>query len=297
MESTGSPGIVVISLEDNEMDKLKKELEVLKSWGIESIPVDKVLSMIEEVDGNEDMITGEDRVGASCPPCKEESEVDAFFKRTTSISITAHHVGGTIFYIDDTADGVYEFFDVDWNLIDNVQVGDRPYYYRVIKKGSKDKYYVYHDEVYDDLSWTYFKDGDYVYKSLGTSGDRGSGKTNTEIVMAEDNGAYVTENSYGHPTIWYQLQKMRDDEVGYCNDWFIPSAYEVNELRVAIKSGSIAGGIIAGSSYKESAFSKKWLWSSSDYSAKYSWYWGFNSQSWCYNYKNITNSVFFARAF
>ena len=279
------------------MNKLKKELEVLKSWGIESIPVDKILSMIDEVEVNEGVITGEDRVGASYSPCKEESEVDTFFKSITSITITAHPVGGTIFYIDDTADGVYEFFDAGGNVIKNVQVGDRPYAYRVIKKGSKDKYYVYHDKVYDNLRWTYFKDINYVYKSLGTSGDRGSGKTNTEIVMAEDNGAYITANSNGRPTIWYQLQKVRDDKVGYCDDWFIPSAYEINELRVAIKSGSITGGIIAGSSYKESAFSKKWLWSSSDYSAKYSWYWGLNSQSWCYNYKNITNSVFFMRTF
>ena len=53
MESTSSPGIVVIILEDKEMDKLKKELEVLKSWGIESIPVDKVLSMIERTEDTE----------------------------------------------------------------------------------------------------------------------------------------------------------------------------------------------------------------------------------------------------
>ena len=279
------------------MNKLRKDLEVLKSWGIESIPVDKILSMIDEVAGNEDVITGEDRVGASYPPCEKESEVDAFFKGITSITIDAHFVGGTIFYIDDTADGVYEFFDAYGNLIKNVQVGDKPYYYRVIKKGSKDKYYVYHDEVYDNLIWTYFKDINYVYKSLGTSSDRGSGKTNTEIVMAADNGAYIAENSNGYPTIWFQLQKVRDAKVGYCDDWFVPSAYEVNELKAAIKSGSITGGVIAGSSYKESVFSKKWLWSSSDYSAKYSWYWGLNSQSWCYNYKYLIHSVFFVRAF
>ena len=29
------------------MDKLKGDSEVLKSWGIESIPVDKVLSLIK----------------------------------------------------------------------------------------------------------------------------------------------------------------------------------------------------------------------------------------------------------
>lgn len=279
------------------MNKIKKELAVLKSWGIESVSIDKILSMIDEVEVNEDVITGENRVGASYSPHGEESEVDAFFKGITSITIDVHPVGGTIFYIDDTSDGVYEFFDGYGNLIKTVHVGDRPYYYRVIKKGSKDKYYVYHDEVYDDLNWTYFKDGDYVYKSLGTSGDRGSGKTNTEIVMAEDNGAYVAENSNGHPTIWYQLQKMRDDEVGSCNDWFIPSAYEVNELRVAIKSGSITGGIIVGSSYKESAFSKKWLWSSSEYSSQGAWFWSYGYQNWFDYNKDGSNSVFFVRAF
>lgn len=289
--------MVISSSEDKEMNRLKKELEVLKSWGIESIPVDKILSMIDEVEVNENALTGEDRAGASYLPCKEESEVDAFFKGITSITIDVHPVGGTIFYIDDTADGVYEFFDACGNLIKNIKIGDRPYYYRVIKKGSKDKYYVYHDEVYDNMRWAYCKDDNYVYKSLGTSGDRGSGKTNTEIVMAEDNGAYIAENSNGYPTIWYQLQKMRDAKVGYCNDWFIPSAYEVNELRVAIKSGSITGGIIAGSSYKESVFNSKWLWSSSEYSSQSAWYWYCNSQRWGDYYKDDLISVFFTRAF
>lgn len=261
------------------MDKLKEELEVLKSWGIESIPVDKVLSMIR----------GE---GVTFRfPLGERSAV------ISSAPTDLTPVGGTIFYIDNTSNGEYQFFDVDGNLIENVQVGDKPYAYRVIKKGSEDKYYVYHDEVYDNLIWTYCKEDNYVYKSLGTSGDGGSGKTNTEIVMAEDCGAYISKDSKGYPTIWYQLQQVRNAEVGGCDDWFVPSAYEVNELRVAIKSGSITGGKIAGSSYEESVFSKRWLWSSSEYSDKYSWYWGFNNQSWCYGYKNYNNSVFFVRAF
>lgn len=279
------------------MNKIKKELAVLKSWGIESVSIDKILGMIDEVEVNEDVLTGEDRVGASCTPCKEESEVDAFFKRTTSIIITAHHVGGTIFYIDDTADGVYEFFDVDWNLIDNVRVGDRPYYYRVIKKGSKDKYYVYHDEVYDKLRWTYYKGDNYAYKSLGTSGDRGSGKTNTEIAMAENNGAYVTENSNGHPTIWHQLQQVRLAKVGGCDDWFVPSKDEIELLRIAIKSGIITGGTIAGSSYEESLFTNKWLWSSSETSSQNAWYWYCDYHYWSNSRKSTYYSVFFARAF
>ena len=46
---------------------------------------------------------------------------------------TFEAVGGTIFYIDDTADGVYEFFDIDGNLMQSVNVGDRPYAYRVVR--------------------------------------------------------------------------------------------------------------------------------------------------------------------
>ena len=72
-------------------------------------------------------------------------------------------VGGTIFHIDDTADGEYQFFDIDGNIIKNVQVGDRPHYYRIIKKGSKDKYFVYYDEVFDKLRWTYCEGNNYVH--------------------------------------------------------------------------------------------------------------------------------------
>lgn len=266
------------------MDKLKKELEILRSWGIESIPVDKVLSMIDEVDVDEDGITGEDHV-------------DALFEGIASSIVTASPVGGKIFYIDDTADGIYEFFDADGNPIKNVQVGDRPYYYRVIKKGSKDKYYVYHDKVYDNLEWTYCKDKGYVHESLGTSNDIGSGKTNTEKVMAKDNGVYITVNSNGRPTIWHQLQQIRNAKADGCDDWFIPSLYEVEKLRKAIKSGIITGGAIAGSSYSDSVFNSKWLWSSSEASDQDAWNWFYYSQYW-YNYYKCNNfSVFFARVF
>lgn len=262
------------------MDKLKEELEVLKSWGIESIPVDKVLSMIEREEVTLRF------------PLGEQSTV------ITSTPTDLTPVGGTIFYIDDTADGVYEFFDADGNRIESVQVGDRPHAYRVIKKGSKDKYYVYHDEVYDKLEWTYYKGDAPVYESfLGITGYRGSGKTTTEIVMAKDNGAYITDNSDGCPTIWYRLQQVRDVKVGGCDDWFVPSEYEMEKLRKAILSGSVTGGKIAGSSYKESIFSRKWLWSSSEDSAQDSWHWSSNGQTWYTYGKNFNNSVFFARAF
>lgn len=148
------------------------------------------------------------------------------------------------------------------------------------------------------MEWTYYKGDVPVYESfLGITGYKGSGKTTTEIVMAKDNGAYITDDSDGSPTIWYRLQQMNDVRVGGCNDWFVPSVYEMEKLRTAIQLGSVTGGKIAGSSYKESVFSKNWLWSSSEDSARASWHWSSNGQSWYTYGKNFNNSVFFARAF
>ena len=215
----------------------------------------------------------------------------------TEIISDVKPVGGTIFYIDDTADGVYEFFDTWGNPIENVRVGDRPYYYRVIKKGFRDKYYVYHDKVHGNLKWTYSRDNYYVHESLGTHENIGSGKTNTEIVMAKDNGVYITANSNGRPTIWHQLQQIRNSKVGGCNDWFVPSRDETLMLREAIKSGKITGGKIAGSSYEESVFSKKWIWSSSESSSQGAWNWCYEGQHWYYYDKDSSISVLFIRAF
>ena len=206
-------------------------------------------------------------------------------------------VGGTIFYIDDTADGKYEFFDADGNVIETVHVGDKPYAYRVIISGSKDKYYIYHDEVYTYKRWTYCEDEDYTFEFLDTLETVGSGKTNTEKIMAENDGIYVSKDSGGLPTIWYQLQQTRLAKVGGCDDWFIPSRDEIEELRKAVESGNIIGGTVAGSLYNNSVFTYKWLWSSSEYSPQYAWSWGSNGQYWYGSFKGSNFPVFFARAF
>ena len=218
-------------------------------------------------------------------------------KGSTDVVSGVKLVGGTIFYIDDTAGGEYQFFDADGNIIKNIKVGDRPYYYRVIKKGFKDKYYVYHDKVYDNVRWTYWKDNDYVYEFLNTSNDRGLGKTNTETVMSKDNGAYITSDSNGIPTIWYKLQQVRNAKVGGCDDWFVPSRGEILILKDAIKLGDITGGNVAGSLYKESIFSNKYLWSSSEYSSQRAWWWHYCYQTWYQYHKSNINSVIFTRAF
>ena len=206
-------------------------------------------------------------------------------------------VGGTIFYIDDTADGKYEFFDADGNVIETVHVGDKPYAYRVIISGSKDKYYIYHDEVYTYKRWTYCEDEDYTFEFLDTLETVGSGKTNTEKIMAENDGIYVSKDSGGLPTIWYQLQQTRLAKVGGCDDWFIPARDEIEELRKAVESGSVRGGIIVGSSYNTSVFKNKYLWSSSETSSLSAYAWNYNNQYWSGVGKYGLFSVVFARAF
>ena len=241
-----------------------------------------------------------------------------------------HLVGGTIFYIDETADGVYEFYDYNENLMYDVKVGDRPYAYKVIKAGTKDKYYVYHDEMYTSKRWTYYKDGAYVYDTIGSLGvEIGKGKANTGIMMARDNGAYVTADSNGTPTIWYQLQLTRQAKAGGCDDWFIPSKLEIEELRKAIgfqvvtpsdnpvilPAGKVTGGVIAGTAdgqthYRdyesnntrtcypsETKFLNNYIWSSSEYSSQNAWPWNCSNQGWSYSNKSNFFSVFFARAF
>ena len=280
------------------MDKLKEDLEVLKSWGVESIPVDKILSMIEETKDDINISLERQDTEISSAAVTTAPATDPCTRvQTPSEVANALPVGGTIFYIDDTSDSVYEFLDAQGNVIENVQVGDRPYYYRVIERGSRDKYYVYHDKVYDTLKWTYSKDYDYVYESLNTSNALGLGKINTEIVMTRDNGAYIAENSNGHPTIWYRLQQIRSAKAGGCNDWFVPSISEMEKLRKAVESRAVSGGKIAGRSYKTSVFNHMWLCSSSETFDETVWTWNHYSQYWFNDTKYDECSVFFIRAF
>ncbi len=206
-----------------------------------------------------------------------------FLGKTATTAITqgkyvGDPLGGTIFYIDDTADGAYEFYDVEGNVIPSVAVGDAPAMYKVLTPGTKDKYYVCNTTLYPYSSWTYFKNGSYVRNSLGATGTAiGTGKTNTNTVMAADDGAYIASDSNGYPTIWYQLQQTR--ATTGCNDWFIPSKDEMDAVRTA--------GIIS--------VSGKYIWSSSESSSNNAYYW--DSSGWYGSNKGYNYSVFFVRAF
>ena len=231
----------------------------------------------------------------SSPSVNQSREVDT---PTFTFAPGIKLVGGTIFYIDDTAYGVYEFYDVHGNVIKNVQVGDRPYAYKVISPGSKDKYYVYHDELFKNLTWTYAGDCEYdVYKAADTAACMYSGKTNTDRVMTRSNKTCLIAIPNKPPTIWYQLQQMNDARVGGCNDWFIPSIFEIEKLMLAVQSGNVTGGTVAGSSYVDSVFASKYIWSSTEaasYHGDFSvWMWDAGYQCVYISPKNRE----FARAF
>ena len=238
-------------------------------------------------------------------------------------------VGGTIFWIDPDSDEEVEFFDQYGDLIPSVSIGDKPFAYRVTSQGQsgKDKYYVYHDQLFTSKRWTYYENGAYVYNSLGTKTGVGEGKKNTQIVMNADSGKYITNDSNGVATIWYTLQQARTNKYGGCDDWFVPSDGEIEELRKAIgfvklpssdpaptmSAGAVTGGNIAGEAdgqvhayeyngyktYYPSAtkFLNSYIWASSDYSASIAWLWSYSLQAWNSNPKNDNLSVFGVRAF
>ena len=241
-----------------------------------------------------------------------------FLGQTTTTTITqdkylGNPVGGKIYYIDDTADGTYSFYDAEGNLMSDVSVGSTPSYYKVLTSGSKDKYYVYHDELYTSLQW-----GKYGTTTGATGTAIGTGKSNTAVLLATD--AVSSTN-----TIWYKLQQIRNASTGDCNDWFVPSKDEVEALRLAIgcttstsgavvvDAGAVTGGTIAGTAdgkthYKSTSkayycypsatkFLNSDIWSSSKNSSSDSHYWYCYYQYWSTSSKGNNYSVFFARAF
>ncbi len=261
---------------------------------------------------------------------------------TNIIESDLYAVGGTIFYIDENSTEVVEFFDQYGMRLESVAVGDKPYAYRIKSAGNGvDKYYVYHDEVFTSKRWTYYDaetivEGDsrydsrwpgYAFESLGTSRDIGAGKTNTQIVMEKDDGVYVQADSNGVPTVWYKIKEMRDNQIGGCNDWFLPSDKELEELRKAIgyqvlttdddpvvlSAGAVTGGTIAGTAdgqthYRDynatrtcypsaTTFLSQYKWSSSETSAVDSWAWHANGQYWNPFSKFSTYSMVGVRAF
>ena len=63
------------------MNRIKEELELLKSWGFETVSIDKVLEMIEEADNTESESTEKSVINIYYPPyTKEGDRVDRYFR-------------------------------------------------------------------------------------------------------------------------------------------------------------------------------------------------------------------------
>lgn len=61
------------------MNKIKKELELLKSWGFETVSIDKVLEMIEQADDTE-AESDEKSVINIFLPSDTKTDVDRYFR-------------------------------------------------------------------------------------------------------------------------------------------------------------------------------------------------------------------------
>lgn len=62
------------------MNRVKEELELLKSWGFEVVSIDKVLEMIERADDTEVESTEKSVINIYYPPYVKEKGVDKYFR-------------------------------------------------------------------------------------------------------------------------------------------------------------------------------------------------------------------------
>lgn len=240
----------------------------------------------------------------------------------TETEVDLFPVGGKIFYINPSSQEQVDFFDQYGDPLTDVGVGSTPYAYRIVHADPDgiDKYYVYYDTLYTSKIWA-----PSAYQSTqigGTSQSVGKGRENTQICMAYADGAMVASG-----TVWAQIKAMNDNKYGGCDDWFLPSRGEVEELRKAITfqvvttsddpvilpAGPVTGGSIAGvadgnAHYRDynttrtcypsaTKFIDNYIWSSSEYSATLAWYWNSNLQNWDYSYKSYGFCVVGVRAF
>lgn len=196
-------------------------------------------------------------------------------------------VGGIIFYIDSTADGTYTFYNSNGTQVSAPTVGtDCTGWTYEVSGASKDKYYVVYDNLYTANRWCPYIDGAYVRVSTGyTATSIGSGKTNTAGIMAIDNGKYIQAYSNGNPTVWYTISQMRSSKLGGCDDWFVGSEDELEQLR------------LSGAGNSATWFSGNSIWSSSERSDSNAWRWNCDRSSWYNSRKNDGYCVCGVRAF
>lgn len=191
-------------------------------------------------------------------------------------------VGGVIFFVDNQSDEQVEFFDRNDNPIEMVSVGDRPYRYRIVKRGDRPRFWVYAATTSKPLRW---EPNDSRDECIGTSIDFGSGMDNTEKALDVFD---IGKKDQG--TIWDFIKAMRDTKHLGCDDWFIPSKDEMDALRYFLEDQAADLDLT-------NIFDIAWLWTSSEYSATGSWIWDYGDQDMSYYYKSSLHCVVGVRAF
>lgn len=135
-------------------------------------------------------------------------------------------VGGKIYYIDSTASGAtYKFFDANLQEV-TASVGSTPVWYSIEGTPTKDKYYIFYENVISGKAWA----NDSV--DIGTSGyGLGDGRKNTKLWMEKNSGAYIRSG-----LIWYEINELNKTSMN--NDWYLPSILELSYLANAKKDGA-----------------------------------------------------------
>ena len=165
--------------------------------------------------------------------------------------------GGIIFFEDTTSDGIYKLYDKDKKETADLT---KAMYYKVIKLGSKPKYYV----VDMKTGLTGFYRWCHMDQALGIQDTSiGAGKYNTQVALnTPDSGEYKDHN------LWDEVLRHNAEAVGGQSDWFIGSKDEIDKL---IKSGLVDKWFEKKKWKKRDPFL---IWSSSEQDhPNIVWYW------------------------
>jgi hypothetical protein len=185
-------------------------------------------------------------------------------------------LGGRVFYVNSSggSGAEYHFYDASYNEITDQTVTGlaNAKYYSKTGTASVDKFYVYDttNGIQSGYYWGYYG------TSCGTSDGIGKGKTNTATVLSKGVPTDYT------PNIWSYIKGMRDSKVGGCDDWFIASEAEQDQLR---SSGCVTW------------YSSYYIWSSVEGNSGNAYFWYCNYSDWNNFNKDGTFNVFGCRAF
>ena len=189
-------------------------------------------------------------------------------------------IGGVIFYEDMFAGGSYRLYDKDKNVTSDKS---KAVYYEIVIPGSGPRFYAVDLKLEGPYRWTRQN------QKIGVEGtDIGMGKFNTLTVLETED-----HSPYPDPSLWKALTERNKNFVGGCNDWFVGSRDEVDEV---LKSGVGKDWFKPEKGHKKR--DKLLLWSSSEREhPDLVWYWDEEINKWYRQIKQWGCKVCFIRSF